>query len=78
MANNWIAKATQKKGVLTAKAKVAGAVTSKGTIKKSFLNKKSKSPVLNKEKALAKTLSKMNKGKPKTDNLKKAIMGNMM
>jgi hypothetical protein len=73
---NWIVGAVKSgKGKLTAKAKAAGALTSKGTIKKSFLNKKSKSPVLNKEKALAKTLEAMHK--PKTNNLKKTIMGGM-
>jgi hypothetical protein len=80
---NWIAGAIKKPGALTAKAKAAGALTKKGTIDKAFLNKKSKSPTLNKEKALAKTLSGMNKKKsaPKkssTNNLKKAIMGGMM
>lgn len=60
---NWIKNAISKPGTLTSKAKAAGAVTKKGTIKKYYLNKKSKNPILNKEKNLAKILSAINSKK---------------
>lgn len=60
---NWIAGAIQHPGALTAKAKSAGAVTKGGTIKKSYLNKKSKDPTTNRQKALAKILIAMHGGK---------------
>lgn len=59
----WIKKAIGKdKGKLRAKAKVAGALTQRGTISKVWLNKqKSKAGVLGKEARLALTLSKLRK-----------------
>jgi hypothetical protein len=61
---NWIAGAVSKNpGALTRKAKAAGQVTAKGTIKKSFLKKKTKNPTLNKQKNLAIILEAMHGGK---------------
>ena len=59
----WIQGAIQHPGALTAKAKAAGAVTKKGTIKKSYLNKKSKNATTNRQKALARILESMHGGK---------------
>lgn len=59
--SNWISGAIKNPGSLKTKAKAAGAVTSSGTIKKSWLNTKSSSSKTNKQKALAKTLSGLRK-----------------
>lgn len=62
---NFIQKAIKRPGALRAKAKRAGGLTEKGTIKKSFLTKASKSsnPRTRRQAQFAKTLSKLRKKK---------------
>lgn len=59
---SWIKGAIKKPGSLRATAKAAGAITPKGTIKKSWLNEKAKGTGKTAQRArLAKTLGKMRK-----------------
>lgn len=62
---NWIKKAIKRPGALKAAAKRAGALNKDGTIKVSWLNKKTTNKRLQKQKNLAKTLRKMKKTKTK-------------
>lgn len=60
MAHKWIQKAIKKPGSLRAQARREGALTRKGTIKSSWLNKKAKrSGTIGRRARLAKTLKKM-------------------
>lgn len=60
----WIASAISKPGALRAQAKRAGALTSKGTIKKAWLRKQAKKGgKIGRRARLALTLSKMRKKK---------------
>lgn len=58
---NWIKDAIKNPGALTKKAKKAKAMTKKGTIKKGFIEKETKSdnPTTRKQANLAKTLAKL-------------------
>ena len=57
---NWIAGAIRHKGALTAKAKKAGAVSKKGTIKKGFIARMAKQPgTTGRQGRLAQTLAKL-------------------
>jgi len=62
---NWIKSAIKRPGALKAAAKRAGALNKDGTIKVSWLNKKTPNKRLQKQKNLAKTLRKMKKTKTK-------------
>lgn len=58
----WIQGAIKNPGALRAKAKKAGAITAKGTIKKSYLDEQAKkSGKTGQQARLAKTLKKMGK-----------------
>lgn len=60
--SNWIQGAIKHPGALTAKAKKAGELTPKGTIKQSYINKQAKGKgATAKQAQLAKTLKKINK-----------------
>lgn len=59
----WIKSAIKRPGALKAAAKRAGALNKDGTIKVSWLNKKTTNKRLQKQKNLAKTLRKMKKTK---------------
>lgn len=60
---NWIKGAIKRPGALKAAAKRAGALNKDGTIKTSWLNKKTPNKRLQKQKNLAKTLRKIKKTK---------------
>lgn len=60
---NWIKGAIKRPGALKAAAKRAGALNKDGTIKTSWLNKKTTNKRLQKQKNLAKTLRKIKKTK---------------
>lgn len=62
MAKKWIQKAIQRPGALRKKAKSAGAITKKGTIKKSYISKQAKGKGRTGRQArMAKTLSGLRK-----------------